>query len=80
MTSLTIQNLDELLAKRLQLRAAAHGRSIEDEAHEILRQTIEKTQKDQDLGRAIHKHFAAIGGIDLDLPPREPMREPPFGA
>ena len=25
----------------------------------------------------IHDRFSAIGGINLDLPPREPVREPP---
>jgi hypothetical protein len=31
----------------------------------------------KDLGRAIHERFAAIGGFELELPPRGPMREPP---
>ena len=31
----------------------------------------------QDLGTFIHKLFKQIGGVELEIPPREPMREPP---
>ena len=37
MASLTIRKLDEALKKRLRLRAAQNGRSMEDEARTILR-------------------------------------------
>ena len=37
MPSLTIRQLDEALKKRLRLRAAKHGRSVEDEVRTILR-------------------------------------------
>ena len=29
------------------------------------------------LGTAIHALFKPFGGVDLEIPPREPMREPP---
>ena len=29
------------------------------------------------LARAIRARFAPLGGVELKLPPREPMREPP---
>jgi phosphopantothenoylcysteine decarboxylase / phosphopantothenate---cysteine ligase len=38
MASLTIRRLDEALKKQLRVRAARHGRSMEDEARVILRQ------------------------------------------
>jgi phosphopantothenoylcysteine decarboxylase/phosphopantothenate--cysteine ligase len=38
MASITIRQLDEASKKRLRLRAAAHGRSMEDEARTILRE------------------------------------------
>src|SRR4051794_35036597 len=38
MASLTIRRLDDELKKRLRLRAARHGRSMEDEARVILGQ------------------------------------------
>ena len=31
----------------------------------------------QDLGTAIHELFKKLGGVELEIPPREPMREPP---
>ncbi len=31
----------------------------------------------QDLGTAIHEMFKPFGGVELEIPPREPMREPP---
>src|SRR5262249_41097302 len=37
MPSITIRQLDEALKKRLRLRAASHGRSMEDEVRVILR-------------------------------------------
>ena len=37
MASLTVRQLDEALKKRLRLRAAKHGRSVEDEVRTILR-------------------------------------------
>ena len=29
------------------------------------------------LGTYIHNLFKQFGGVDLEIPPREPMREPP---
>ena len=31
----------------------------------------------QDLGTAIHEIFKPFGGVELEIPPREPAREPP---
>ena len=31
----------------------------------------------QDLGTAIHELFKPFGGVELEIPPRGPMREPP---
>jgi antitoxin FitA len=74
MSSITIRNLDDSLKRRLRVRAAQHGRSIEEEAREILRQAVGRPAAPDNLGEAIHRRFAALGGVDLDLPPRQPMR------
>ncbi len=75
MASITIRNLDDALKRRLRIRAAERGRSMEEEVREILRQTVGTSPKD--LGRAIHARFAALGGVELELPERGPRREPP---
>lgn len=76
MASITIRNLDDRLKRRLRVRAAEHGRSMEEEAREILRQAVGATDMPRNLGQAIHARFAAIGGVELELPKRGPMREP----
>ena len=77
MGSLTIRNIDDALKRRLRLRAAGNGRSMEEEVREILRSTVGPSPAPADLGRSIHARFAALGGVELELPPRTPMRAPP---
>ena len=77
MASITIRNLDDSLKHRLRVQAAEHGRSMEEEAREILRRAVGKSATPGNLGEVIHRRFAALGGVELDLPPREPMPEPP---
>ncbi len=40
MAVMTIRNIDEVIKKRLWIRAAEHGRSMEDEARDILRSVL----------------------------------------
>lgn len=51
---------------------------MEEEAREILRTAlaVEPAAPD-DLGKAIRGRFARLGGVELPLADREPMREPP---
>ena len=78
MASITIRNLKDELKTRLRVRAAHHGRSMEDEARDILRVALSsESHTSRYLVESIRRRFTAIGGIDLDLLPREPMREPP---
>ena len=51
MASLTVRQLDERLKKRLRLRAAKSGRSVEDEVRTILREAAEQT--DDEAGTPI---------------------------
>ena len=77
MASLTIRNLDDDVKTRLRIRAVAHGRSMEEEARLILREAVERQAGLTDLARAIRARFAPLGGVELELPARQPMREPP---
>jgi plasmid stability protein len=78
MASLTIRNLDAATKAQLRLQAARHGRSMEEEARTILRQAVEQPPQEAagpGLGSRIQAHFAALGGVDLELPARGSMAE-----
>jgi plasmid stability protein len=78
MASITIRNLEDSLKRKLRVRAAQHGRSMEEEARHILRAGLaENAPAPTNLYDAIRRHIAPLGGVDLELPPRGPMREPP---
>lgn len=78
MASITIRRLDEAVKTRLRIRAAQHGRSMEAEARELLSAALKNEPKRPlNLAEAIRRRFAPLGGVELKLPPREPMREPP---
>ena len=78
MASITIRNLEDDIKTRLRKRAAERGRSMEEEARLILAAAVEREAAPaKGLGTAIHELFKPFGGVELELPPREPMREPP---
>jgi len=78
MAALTIRQLDDTIKQKLRVRAAHHGRSMEEEAREILRTSLnEPVQQQENLAEAIRKRFAPFGGVELELPERGTMREPP---
>ena len=76
MASMTIRNLDDDIKQRLRVQAAEHGRSMEEEALAILRMALTEPAPLANLALAIRARFAPLGGVELDIPPREPMREP----
>lgn len=122
--TIVIRNLDPVIKRRLQVRAALNGRSMEAEARDTLAQSLEdastsvrrrrngsaagirsatrgetagknspgrfrrgtresvrvagqKTGRPSGLGTAIHKRFAALGGVELEIPPRTFSTRPP---
>jgi plasmid stability protein len=78
MASITIRNLDERTKARLRLRAARHGRSMEEEVRSLLRSALgQDAARERHLGDIIRARFQRLGGIELELPPREGIREPP---
>jgi plasmid stability protein len=72
MATLTIRNLDEKVKRRLQVRAALNGRSMEAEVREVLSDLVASgpAPPRQGLGTAIHDLFAPLGGVELQVPPR----------
>ena len=78
MASITVRNLEEGLKRRLRIRAAENGRSMEEEARDILRTALHhQLPAQKDLASAIRARFAPLGGFELDIPPRSPMLNPP---
>ena len=77
MASITIRNLDDDIKRRLRVRAAEHGRSMEEEARDILRQVVGQPSAPPNLGQAIHARFAAAGGVDLPPTKRSAARPVP---
>lgn len=76
--AITIRNIEESLKEGLRHRAATNGRSMQDEVREILRTTLASP-----MSRAVHpvdsmlSRFSALGGVELELPPRSPLRRSP---
>lgn len=78
MASITIRNLDDRTKSRLRVRAAHNSRSMEDEARIILRNALaEGVSQMPDLASAVRARFKPLGGVELKLQEREPMRKPP---
>lgn len=78
MATMTIRNLDDSVKRRLRMRAARHGRSMEDEARDILRSSLSaEPASATSLVESIRARIEPLGGIDLELPPRGPVRKPP---
>lgn len=77
MSSITIRNLDDEVKRRLRIRAAEQGRSMEEEAREILRAAVSTRPPPRNLAAAIRARVVPLGGVEFDLPPREAMPDPP---
>jgi plasmid stability protein len=77
MASITIRRLPESTKRRLRLRAARNGRSMEQEARDLLEAGLAKADDEpRNMGEAIRRIFAPLGGVDLKIPPRGPIRDP----
>lgn len=78
MASITVRNLDANVKTRLRVRAARHHRSMEEEVRIILRDAVNDARSGpRDLAKFTRECFAPLGGVELELPKRGPMRTPP---
>ena len=77
MASITIRRLDDAVKSRLRVRAASHGRSMEEEAREILKAALRATRGPRlNLAESIRRHVEPFGGVELAFSPREAVRRP----
>jgi plasmid stability protein len=81
MSSITIRNLDDRVKRKLRMRAARNGRSMEEEARQILRAAVAERPTPAQPGNlydSIRALIEPLGGVDLPIPPRSRrMCEPP---
>jgi plasmid stability protein len=70
MAQLLVRNLDDDVKAKLRVRAAEHGRSMEEEARAILRQAVEaRKQSSRGLGTEIAALFKGVGLRDGEESP-----------
>lgn len=72
MASITIRKLAEGTKKKLRVRAAKNGRSMEEEARQILNNVLKAPEegKPGNMYDLIRRHIEPLGGVDLKIPPR----------
>jgi len=81
MASLTIRNIEDVLKASLRIRAAEHGRSMEEEARQILRKSLARDRPAGGLGSRIARRFSVVGGVELPAISRSlPRTSPGFGS
>lgn len=51
---------------------------MEEEAREILRVALTEDTPPVNLAYAIRARFASLCGVELEVPHREPMQDPPY--
>ncbi|MFN4311208.1 MAG: FitA-like ribbon-helix-helix domain-containing protein [Ferrovibrio sp.] len=68
MASIVIRNMDDNLKARLRLRARRHGRSMEEETREILRDVLaSEIRSGLEFWRSVHQRFAGLEDVWFSL-------------
>lgn len=81
MAAVSVRDLDDDVKERLRIRAAANGRSMEAEIRAILITAVNEPETSEGLLSALADRFGALGGVELDLPPRAtPARAAEFAS
>jgi len=76
MATLTIRNLEDDVRDKLRVRAAQHGRSMEDEVRVILRGVVSQGSS-REVWQRSRELFSGDDGIVLSLPDRADDRPSP---
>jgi antitoxin FitA len=68
MAQILVRKIEESVKERIRKRARQHGRSMEEEARDILRSAVAVAKKPEEgLGTRIRKRFEGIG-LDEPIP------------
>lgn len=70
MAAISVRNLEDDVKERLRIRAARHGRSMESEIRAILAEAVREPDTADGLFPRMLDRFGAVGGVELELPPR----------
>lgn len=76
MASLSVRRIDDDTYRRLRIRAAEHGVSMEEEVRRILSRAVAAPER---LGDLVVEHFGPDHGVNLTLPSRERHEPPDLG-
>jgi plasmid stability protein len=74
--SLTIRNIPDEAKRRFRQRAAAHGRSMEEEARQLILAAVNDDDRPARKSMFEILYDASRPGIELPIPPRSPARIP----
>ena len=78
MSSLTVRNLDESVKSSLRVRAARHGRSMEQEVRQILEAIVAPEQAAQvSFAERVNSRFSGLKVESLPISARQIARTPP---
>jgi antitoxin FitA len=83
MAQLVVRNLEDSVKRQLKKRADEHGRSLEGEVREILRQAVgtrplaRQRKRGKGLGTVFHSYFKDLG-VELEPMPRQYLSPPDF--
>ena len=75
MASMTIRDLDEKIKTKLRVRAARNNRSMEEEARAILKAALAESSRTRSLVSGIRARIEALGGVEIEIPAREAIRD-----
>lgn len=71
MANISVRNLDDNVQAELKARARKHGRSMEAEIRQILADAAKPAQEPADPFASFFDACREMGGVELELPPRE---------
>ena len=69
MPGLSVRGIDEEVYRRLKIRAAEYGVSMEEAARRIIKRSV---MSPEHMGKLATECFGPENGTELDLPIREP--------
>ena len=77
MGAIHVRNIKDSVKENLRTMAAEHGNSVEEEVRQILERAGDQRKPEEHLYHRMRRLVAKYGAMEIELPSREPEREPP---